>query len=97
MCDQQQYMAVLEAAMFSTPEGCTDNSHITPNQYQSTKNLSVIKLLRQFPETLDVKQKTAACRLGTDKSNPEAEKTGNALCSNISNHHVHTKINQKFR
>ena len=35
--DQQQYKAIIEAEMFSTYEGCNDNSPMTHTQYNSTK------------------------------------------------------------
>ena len=34
--------------MVSTPEGCTDNSHMTPNQYEPKKDPSARKSIRQF-------------------------------------------------
>ena len=37
--DQQQYNAILETAMVSTPEEFNDNIMITPNQYESIKSL----------------------------------------------------------
>ena len=60
--DKHQYKAVIEAAMVSTPEGCTNNSPIKPNPYVCTKDPSARKPLRQFSETLDVNHKTAVCR-----------------------------------
>ena len=53
--------------MFSTTEICTDKMLLTPNQYYPTKNPSAQKSLNQFLEGLDVKHKTAACRLGAAK------------------------------
>ena len=43
--DQQQYKAMIEAVMVSTPEGCTDDSQMTPNPYVFTKNASARKSL----------------------------------------------------
>ena len=48
---QQQYKTIIEAALVSTHEGCTDNSPMTPNPYVSTKNPSARKSLRKFTET----------------------------------------------
>ena len=48
--DQHQYKAILEAAMVSSPEGCTDNSPMPPSQYEPNKNSSARKSLRQFSE-----------------------------------------------
>ena len=36
--DQQQYKAILEATMVSTPEGFTDNSLMSPGLYVTVKN-----------------------------------------------------------
>ena len=35
--DKQQYKAIIEAEMVSTPEGSTKNIPMTPNPYLSTK------------------------------------------------------------
>ena len=67
--DQHHYKYILESGMVSTPEGCNDNIPIKPNQYEPMKNNSVIKSLRQFSETLDVKHKTYVCRSGAAKEN----------------------------
>ena len=40
---QHHYKAIIEAAIFSTPEGCNDNSPIAPNEYERTKRRSAIK------------------------------------------------------
>ena len=79
--------------MVSTPEGYNINIPMTPNQYDSTKNPSARKSLRQFSETLDVKHNTAVCRLGTAKSKHKKIITGNTLWSNIEKHRGHKKIN----
>ena len=43
-CDgQQQYKAMLEAAIVSTPERFTNHSTMTPNPYLSTKQISARK------------------------------------------------------
>ena len=34
--DQQKYKSILEASMVSTPEGCTENIQMKPNQSYST-------------------------------------------------------------
>ena len=56
-------MAIIEAAMVSTPEGFTNSSTMAPNLYVYNKKPSAIKSLRKFIETLDVKHKTAVHRL----------------------------------
>ena len=68
---------------------------IIPNPSVSTKTPSEIQPLRQFSETLDVKDSTDVCRLCTNKAKRKATKTGNVLWSNIVKHHVHTKMNEK--
>ena len=44
--DQQQYKAILESSMVSTPEGCTDISPISPSQSEPTKKTSARNFLR---------------------------------------------------
>ena len=56
---------------------------MTPNQYESTKNPSAIKSLRQFSDTFHVKHRTDVCRLGAAKSKCKAIRSGNMLCSSI--------------
>ena len=63
-CDDQQNLKdILYAAMMSTPEGVTDNS---PNVHMTSTLVnkpSARKLLCLFTNILDVKQKTAKCRI----------------------------------
>ena len=57
-CDNQnQYKAILEAAMVSTTERFTENSPISPGPYVTVKNNGVIKSLRLFTELFYVKIK----------------------------------------
>ena len=70
---------MIEAELVSRPEGCTDNSMITPNPYVSSKNSSARKSLPQFTETLDVKHKTAVCRFSASKAKRKAIKKVNVL------------------
>ena len=60
--------------MVSTPEGCTNNSLITPNPSVSTKNPNARKPLRKFTEALYVKHKTAVRKFGASKSKRKAIK-----------------------
>ena len=83
--------------MVSNPEGFTDNIIITPNQYEPTKKPSTIKSLRKFSESLDVTHKTDVRGLGTDKKSLNSIIQENGLCTNISNRHDHTKINQEVK
>ena len=46
--DQQQYKAILETAIVSTPEEFTDNSPMSPSQSVTVKKPSARKPLRQF-------------------------------------------------
>ena len=76
---QQQHKAIIEASMVSTPEGCTDNSTMTPNPYVPTKKHSARKLLRQFTDTLYIRHKTDFRRFSTAKAKRKATKKGNVL------------------
>ena len=77
--DKQQYKAILEVAMVSTPEGCNTNSTMSPNQSESTKNPNARKNLRQFSETMDVKHNNDVRRLGAYKEKRKAIRAGNSL------------------
>ena len=69
-CDnRQQFKAIIEAAMVSTPEGCTNNSLMTHNPYVSTKKSIAIKSLPKFTETFNVKHNNTVCRYGAAKAN----------------------------
>ena len=91
--DRKNYKAILEEYLLSTPEEIMENSPMSLNPSVSVKNPSAIKLLRQFYELLDVKQKTDILRLGAAKSEPKAFKTGNIWGSSIPKRQRHTKIN----
>ena len=69
---------MVEAELVSTPEGCTNNSPITPNPYISTNNPSAGKSLSQFTETLYVKHKTAVWRFGAAEAKHNSIKK--AIC-----------------
>ena len=83
--------------MVSTPEWCTDNNLMTPNQYVSTKSPIARKSLRQFSETVDVKHNNAVCRLAVYKAKREAIKKIKVFWWNIAKRHFHKKIYQKVR
>ena len=72
--DQNQHKAKIESTMVSTTEGCTKNILMKPNPYLSTKNPIARKSLRQFSETLDVKNKTFVCGVGAAKAKHRAMK-----------------------
>ena len=56
-CDeQQQFKDIIEAAMFSTPEGFTYNSPISPRTSTSVKKPSAQKSLCIFTNVLEVKK-----------------------------------------
>ena len=78
--------------MLSTTEGYKNNSPMKPNQSEPTKNIFARKPLSWFSETFDVKNKTAVCRLGTDKEERKKIITGNAAWLKITNIFDHTKI-----
>ena len=60
-------MDIIEAYMVSTSEGFTENRPLSPGPYVTVKNPSARKLLHQFTELLDVKNKTVVHRLGAVK------------------------------
>ena len=59
---------MIEAAMVSTPEGCINNSPVTPNPYASTKNHSARKPLRPFTKTFYAKHNTTVQRFDAAKA-----------------------------
>ena len=61
--DQQQYKAILEAAMVSTPELLTNNIPMSSVPYVPVKQPNARKSLRQFSETLNFKPNNDVCRL----------------------------------
>ena len=75
--------------MVSTFKGCKNNSMMTPNLFVYTKNLSAIKSLRQFSETLYVKNNDAILWLGVAKAKRKTIKTDNMLWSNITKRRGH--------
>ena len=83
--------------MVSTNEIGTDNSPMSPSQYVTVKKSSARKSLRQFLEALDVKHKTAVCRLGAAKSKCKAIIAGNTLWSILSKNRDCKKINQQVK
>ena len=66
--DQQQYKAIIEAVMFSTPEIFNDNSLISPGTSVTFRYSSAIKSLHLFTEVLDVKNKNDVCRTQFNQS-----------------------------
>ena len=69
---EQKYKAIIEVALVSTPEGCTNNIPMKPNPYVSTKNTSAIKPLRKFTWIFNVKHMTDVSRFGATKENHKA-------------------------
>ena len=80
--DQQKYKGIIEAALVSTPEGCTDDILITPNPSVSTKNWISRKSLRQFTEMLYVKHNNAVPRFGAAKEKRNEIKRQRVLVNN---------------
>ena len=97
-CDNQnQYKAILEAAMVSTTERFTENSPMSPGPSVNVKNPSARKSPRKFTEILDVKKKASVQRLCADKSKYKAIRSGIMLWSSIPKKRVHTKINERVK
>ena len=65
---------MIETEMVSASELFNNNRPMTPNPSVSTKNSSVIKSLRQFTETLDIKHNISVRRFGASKANCKAIK-----------------------
>ena len=66
-CDnQQKYTYIIESAIVYTPEGLTGNSPMPPGPYIYVKN-KLNKISPEISESLDVKHKTAVCRLVADR------------------------------
>ena len=55
------------------------------------------KPLRHFTEVLDVKHKTAICRLGAAKSKRKSIRAGTMLCCSIKKRRGHNKINSQLK
>ena len=83
---QRKYKLILEASIFSTPEGGTYNSLMLPCQSMYVKIPSARKSLREFSEAFYVKHNSAVCRLGHAKSKLKLIISGNTLRSSISKH-----------
>ena len=54
---KQQYKYILEAEVVSTPKQFNDKSQFLSDQYEPDKNLSAGKPLRQFFDSLDIKNR----------------------------------------
>ena len=76
-CDKQkQFKDILEADLFSSLEGFTDGSPISTMTSTPVNKSSAIKSLCLFNNILDVKNKTATCRVGSAKYKCKAIKYG---------------------
>ena len=74
-CDnQQQFKYIIKAAMVSTNEGVTNNSHRSSMTPTTVKKPSARKPLCLLTHILDVKNKTATRWFGDDKSKRKADK-----------------------
>ena len=62
---KQQYKAIIEEAMVSSPEVFTDNSPMLPGPSVPIKNPSALKSLHKFLEALYVRQNISVHRLGS--------------------------------
>ena len=80
---QQQYKAIIEAVLVSTPYKFNNNSTIPPGPSVTIINTSTIKSLRLFTEILDVKNKTAVQQVGDAKLKRKAVREGSMFWSNI--------------
>ena len=64
---QQHYKVIIEADMVSTPERLNDNIPLAVGTPVTMKNQSARNSLSQILALLNVKQKTAVCRMETAK------------------------------
>ena len=64
---QQQYKAIVEAAMTSTTKKLTNNSSISPGTSVIIQNTNKSKSLHLFTKVFDVKNKTAVRWVGDAK------------------------------
>ena len=83
--------------MVSTIDIFTDNSPMSPGPPMIVKKCSERKSLCLFAEILDVKSKTAVCRVGAAKSNSKAIIAGSMLCLIIPNRKLHTQKNEQVK
>ena len=79
-CDYQQNLKdILDAAMVSTTEGVTYEIPNVPMTSTPVKKSSARKSLCLFTNILNVKNKTAKCRIGAAKPKHRAMKVSNRL------------------
>ena len=55
--------------MGSTPEESTENNSMSPDKSEPVKNSIARTSFRQSSDVLDIKQRTAVCRLDAAKKN----------------------------
>ena len=67
-----KFKAIIEVSMVSTTERFTDNSPMSPRTPIIVKKCIARESLRLLTEVLDVKKKTAVCRIGAAKSKCKA-------------------------
>ena len=97
-CDnQQQFKDILEAAIFSSPEGFTNNSPKYPMKPTPVNKPSARKSLCIFTNILYVKKKTSTCQVGAVKSERKAIKYGNTPWEWIPKQKRNSKINNKIK
>ena len=91
-CDnQQEYKAIVKAAIVSTPEVIAENIPLNMGRLGTTKKSSARKSLSPFFALLDVKQKTVVRILGASKTKCKAIRTISSLWYSINNQIWYTK------
>ena len=96
-CDYQQNLKdIIDAAILSTPEGFTYNSHNVPMTSTPVKKPSARKSLCLFTNILDIKPKTAKLRIVAARSKRKAMKVGNNLWTK-KKRKGHSKINEQIK
>ena len=95
--DHKLFKDIIEVAMVSTPEGFTNNSTIYPMTSTPVKKPSARKPLCLFTNILDVKKKSATCRVGAAKSKRKAIKYGTTPWALKQKQKGNSKINDQIK
>ena len=95
--DQHQFKYILEYSMVSTPELFTDDSPISPMTSTPVNKPCPKTSLCLSTKILDVKKKTATCRVGYDKSKRKAIKFGTALWALKQKRKGDSKIDEQIK
>ena len=97
-CDDQQNLRdILDATMVSTKYEVTDDIPNAPMTSTPVKKTSARKELYLFTNILNVKNKTARRRIGSEESKRRAMQGGNSLWTKKTKQKGHSKINEHIK